>query len=82
MFFTESKEVLVPRMSSYLILNVVSVSSSLVFPSQLSCVCDSVAGNMRRNNSSKFFNFTEVRVINEPLRNAEQKNDIRLSEGS
>ncbi|KAG7523897.1 cAMP-specific 3 3' [Solea senegalensis] len=40
-------------------LNVVPVSSSVVFPCLLSGSHDIVAENMRRNNSSKFFNFTE-----------------------
>lgn len=62
LFFTRSKKVLVPQTLSYLILNVVSASSSLVFPSSLSSRSHhTVAANMKRNNLSKIFNFTEVR---------------------
>ncbi len=66
-FFTESKEVLVPN---YFISDGkrASESSSLVFPSQLSRSHYTVADSMRRNNSSKIFNFTEVRATHEPLR--------------
>lgn len=65
--------------TSYLILLVVSVTSSMVFPSQLFCSHGTVAEGMRTSNSSKLFNFTEVRVINEPLRNTEKKNVIKLN---
>lgn len=62
LFFIHSKKVLVPQTLSYLILNVVSASSSLVFPpSPSSRSHHTVAANMKRNNLSKIFNFNEVR---------------------
>lgn len=78
MYFIKSEIVLVPQTTSYLIVNVASESSSLVFPSHLSFSHDTVAESMRRNNSSKIFNFTEVRGIIEILKNTQKKNDMNI----